>query len=285
MAGWRGMKSVLRQIFNHPRPIRAITRKMIEKCSLFSYQNRLDICAVERPHYGRCIFEATKLAARLDIPKISVIEFGCGGGNGILNAEMHIVEVSKLFAVEIELYGFDSGQGLPPLQDYRDFPYYFKPGQYQMDPNRLLQKLKFGKLVIGDVKESCKTFFADFGPAPIGCIFHDLDYYSSTIDAFTLFEADPEHFLPRVFLYFDDIIGNNTWLPSEFAGELLAIKEFNRRYSVKKIARNRAIRMEYPDQRWAHQIYIYHDFNHPKYNIFVADHEQAAHEGEIRLRS
>ena len=54
------------------------------------------------------------MASLLGYPKISVIEFGCGGGNGLLNAEMHINEVMKIFAVDIELYGFDSGSGSLP---------------------------------------------------------------------------------------------------------------------------------------------------------------------------
>ena len=84
------------------------------------------MCAVERPHYGHCIFEAAQLAHRLALPRISVIEFGCGGGNGLLNAEMHCVEVAKIFPdVAFELYGFDTGDGLPPpIEDYRDFPHY-----------------------------------------------------------------------------------------------------------------------------------------------------------------
>jgi hypothetical protein len=269
-----------RWLLRHPR----LTREFILRFSLFSYRDRLDLCAVDRPHYGRCIFEATALAARLKYPRISVIEFGCGGGNGLLNAEMHIAEISKIFPIEIELYGFDTGEGLPPQQDYRDFPHYFKPGQFRMDPSNLRGRLKRGKLVLGNVKDTCKTFFSDFNPAPIGCLFHDLDFYSSTSDALTLFEAEPVHFLPRIFMYFDDIIGNNTWLTSEFAGELLAIEEFNRQHASKKIAANRCLPLDYPGQRWSHQIYIYHDFGHPKYNTFVADDEQVMHEADIRLQ-
>ena len=64
---------------------------------------------------------------------MSVIEFGCGGGNGQLHAEMHIKEVMKLCSVDIELYGFDAGSGLPSPVDYRDMPHYFRAGLYEMD--------------------------------------------------------------------------------------------------------------------------------------------------------
>jgi hypothetical protein len=278
------MISMLARALAYPTPYRAeLARRLIQKFSLFSYRDRLEICAVDRPHYGHCIFEAAHLAARLGHSRISVIEFGCGGGNGLLNAEMHIAEVEKIYPVTIELYGFDSGTGLPPLKDYRDFPHYFMPGQFNMDADKLRQKLLRGKLVLGNVIETCKTFFADFSPAPIACIFHDLDFYSSTRDALSLFDADPAHFLPRVFMYFDDTVGNdNTWLVSEFAGELLAIEEFNQEHATQKIAANRYLQIKYP--AWGHQIYIRHDFHHPQYNVFVADDAQRKHEKNIKLR-
>jgi len=280
------MKDLLLQIMNHPRPLSvALARKLIVKFSLFSYLDRLRMCAVERPHYGHCIFEAAQLAHRLALRRISAIEFGCGGGNGLLNAEMHCAEVARIFPdVVFELYGFDTGEGLPPpIEDHRDFPHYFKRGLYEMNPNTLRSRLKFATLVLGDVKDTCRTFFEQYHPAPIGCVFHDLDFYSSTRDAFALFEGDPAFFLPRVFMYFDDIMGNNTWLISEFAGELLAIDEFNQTHSSKKIAANRCLPLLYAHQWWAHQIYIYHDFAHPLYNRFIADPEQMGHENDIRM--
>jgi hypothetical protein len=148
---------------------------------LVPYRDRLFVNAVKRAHYAHCIYEAAQLASRLTYPKVSVIEFGCGGGNGLLDAEMHIAEIAKIFPLNIELYGFDTGTGLPPGEDYRDLLHYFRTGQFQMH-----------------VKDTCKTFFADYDPAPIGCVFHDLDFYSSTRDALTLFDADNAHFLPRV---------------------------------------------------------------------------------------
>jgi hypothetical protein len=118
------MKQTLLKLLSHPVPLRVVaTRKLVRRFSLFSYPERLDIGAVERPHYGHCIYEAAKLATRLKYPEISVIEFGCGGGNGLLNAEMHIVEIEKLFPVKVQLYGFDNATGLPPTEDYRDFPH------------------------------------------------------------------------------------------------------------------------------------------------------------------
>lgn len=279
------MSGMLLRWLNHRTPVGVfLARRAIQTFSLFSYEDRLRICAIDRPHYGHCLFEAAKLAARLNYSRISAIEFGCGGGNGLLSAEMHISELEKLFQVKFELYGFDSGGGLPDAKDYRDFPHYFNSGQFTMDVDQLRSKLKRAEIVIGNVRDTCKNFFDKYQPAPIGCIFNDLDYYSSTKDSFNIFNADNRHFLPRVFMYFDDTIGDNTWLTSEFAGELLAVEEFNRNNSTKKIAHNRAMPAIYPDQWWVNQIYIYHDFEHPRYNDFVASAEQRLHESRIRLR-
>lgn len=279
------MSSRLPRILCHQAPLRVtLARKVIQAFSLFSYEDRLRICAIDRPHYGHCLYEAAKLAARLGYPSVSAIEFGCGGGNGLLNAEMHISELEKIFPVKFELYGFDSGEGLPPPKDYRDFPHYFKPGNFKMDAQQLRSRLNRAHLVIGNVKDTCGSFFTEHKPSPVGCIFHDLDYYSSTTDAFTLFNAGSKQFLPRAFMYFDDTIGDNTWSVNEFAGELLAIDEFNRDHRFQKIAINRPMRHIFSDQWWSHQIYVYHDFQHPAYNNFVADEEVTMYENAITLR-
>jgi hypothetical protein len=279
------MHDILLKILTYPRPLRVVlARKIIKALSLFSYEDRLSIGAIDRPHYGYCIFQAARLASLLNYSKISIIEFGCGGGNGLLNAEKQITEVMKLFEVDIELYGFDSGSGMPPPRDYRDMPHYFRAGLYDMDRQSLERKLKRARLVIGDVRDKCATFFQECNPAPIGCMFMDLDYYYSTSDALTLFDAEASNFLPRVSMYFDDIIGNDVWLCNEFTGERLSIEEFNQGHRLKKISKNYHVSTIYPNSWWPEHVYVFHDFEHPRYNDFVADREQMRHEGSIKLK-
>ncbi|HEY5681248.1 MAG TPA: hypothetical protein VIS55_14360 [Pseudomonadales bacterium] len=45
------------------------------------------------------------------------------GGNGLVEMERIAREVEPLFGVGIEIWGFDSGKGLPAPRDYRDLPY------------------------------------------------------------------------------------------------------------------------------------------------------------------
>jgi hypothetical protein len=270
----------------HRMPLRTVlAKRFIKQFSLFSYEKRLSIEAVERPNYGYCIFQAARLAGLLNYPSISVIEFGCGGGNGLVNAESHINEIVKRFSVNIDLYGFDAGSGLPEPADYRDMPHYFRSGLYEMNRDKLERRLKRTELVIGDIKETCATFLREYKPAPIGCVLHDLDYYSSTRDALTLFDGEPSCFLPRVFMYFDDLVGDDTWLCNEYTGERLAIKEFNQKHEYKKICKNQFVSKRYPNSWWPDLIYIHHDFKHPRYNDFVADKEQAEHQNAIRLET
>jgi hypothetical protein len=280
------MKQALLKILASPYPLRVmLIRRLVNwRRGPPSYLDRLAIGDLDRPHYAYCIFQAAKLAWLLKYPRISIIEFGCGGGNGLINAEMHIREVSKIFPVEIELYGFDMESGLPAPQDYRDMPHYFQRGFYSMDRRALEQRLTFTKLVIGDVKDTCATFFHHHDPAPIGCMFFDLDFYSATRDALALIDVDVSRFLPRVFVYFDDIIGDDVWLCNDFTGERLAIEEFNRDHSAQKISKCYYLPFHYPNLSWPHQIYVYHDFKHPRYNDFVGAREQSWHAQFIKLK-
>jgi hypothetical protein len=185
---------------------------------------------------------------------------GVARGEGLLNVEYHVENIRKELDIEFEIYGFDAVTGLPDTSDYRDIKYRFVAGDYAMDRQALEAKLKYAKLVLGDVKETCSNFFEAYNAAPIGCILFDLDYYSSTRDAFRLFEAGEDHHLPRVFCYFDDIMGTN-----EFIGELRAIAEFNETHESMKIAKPYglyALRMEL----WNEKIFTFHDFAHSQYN-------------------
>ena len=165
------MKRRALSIMFRPEPLRIIlARKIVKTFNLLSYQDRVAIGAVVRPPYAYCIFQAAQLASLLGYPRISILEFSCGGGNGLVVAEKHIAETEKIFDVKLDLYGFDMGSGLPKPRDYRDIPHLFKGGLYKMDVDAVQRRLKAAKLLIGDVRETCASFFKDYNPAPIGCI-------------------------------------------------------------------------------------------------------------------
>ena len=62
-----------------------------------------------RPHYHSVIFECTQTALKLNLKKISIIEFGVAGGNGLLTIEKYCKKISKKYGIQFEIYGFDFG--------------------------------------------------------------------------------------------------------------------------------------------------------------------------------
>ena len=202
------------------------------------------------------------------------------GGNGLLALEKAATLVGELIGVDIDVYGFDMGSGMPKPIDYRDLPNLYSEGQFSMDTDKLMSKLTSAELIIGNVKETVPQFMKK-AFAPIGFISIDLDYYSSTSDAFILLEGDYDCLMPRIFCYFDDIMG---FTFSEFTGERLAISEFNERNAMKKISPIFGLKFYLPNQYrqaiWAYAIYIAHLFEHPLYSRqdgLVATKQYATH--------
>ena len=56
------------------------------------------------------------------------------GGRGILYLEYHAKEIEKIYNIKIDIYGFDTGYGLPEPKGYRDLPYIWKKGFFEMFP-------------------------------------------------------------------------------------------------------------------------------------------------------
>ena len=248
-------------------------RPIIRKLNIGSFEFRLNMNALKRMHYAYICFYAAKLGKKLGYKKISVIEYGVAGGQGLLILEEYIKEIEKVFDIEIEIFGFDTGEGLPEPVDYRDLPYHWKKGFFEMNKDDLQKKLKKSKLVIGNIDSTSKSFFSSYNPAPIGAVIHDFDFYSSTKIALSMMCKNENFFLPRVFSYFDDTIGDELSLYNDFTGERLAINEFNDGNSYIKISKPYHLKALKP-QIWHNQIWICHFFNHPKYNHFISDENQ-----------
>ncbi len=257
-----------------PAPMRSTTLKVMEKFSIGSYKARVELGAAQRPHYGHCLYTAADLAARLGLKKISALEFGVAAGAGLLSLEYHASEIEKLFGVEIELYGFDTGKGLPAPQDYRDLPHHWAEGFYEMDREALEKRLTRAKLVLGNVENTVPSFFEEFKPAPVGAILFDLDFYSSTMAAFKLLEAAPERLLPRIWCYFDDVAGNHIQAYSDYAGVRGALNDYNAADESRKFSPAYYLLCGKYTAEWHKRIWIHHDFSHPLYTKFVSEENQ-----------
>jgi hypothetical protein len=178
--------------------------------------------------------------------------------------------------VTIHVSGFDSGKGMPAPTDYRDLPHVWGQGFYAMEEAKLRARLSSStELVIGDVAEAVLQWNA---LAPVGFVAFDLDYYSSTKAALSLFEAsDARPHLPRVYCYFDDIIWPERACHNEYVGELRAIREFNDAHTSLKVCPIHLLHHTLPHRSaWSDAMYVLHDFQHPLYSRNITGTDEAA---------
>jgi Rps23 Pro-64 3,4-dihydroxylase Tpa1-like proline 4-hydroxylase len=219
-----------------------------------------------RSAYLWSLLHAGSVARTLGYPTIAALEFGVAGGNGLVALEAAADRVRSAFGIEVAVYGFDSGRGLPPPSDHRDAPFLMATGDFPMDEVKLRARLRSTTLKIGLIAETLPEFLEETR-APVGFVSVDVDYYSSTVDVLRLFDAAPELLLPRVMCYFDDVVGY-PW--GDFNGERLAIAEFNDAHPQRKISPLYGLRHSLPksqfNSRWADAMYLAHFFDHPRYN-------------------
>jgi hypothetical protein len=219
-----------------------------------------------KPAYVWGVVQGVALAKVLRIPEVSVIEFGVAGGAGLLSLERTAELTEARTGVKVNVYGFDTGVGLPRPTDHRDQPNMWFEGQLPMDKGLLESKLRRASLRIGLVRDTVAAFMAE-QPAPIAFISFDLDLYSSTRDAFSVFDAPDERLLPRIVTYFDDILGHSY---NDFAGERLAISEFNDEHDRRKMSPIYGLRNFVPREFFVSQfwdgMYFTHMFDHSLYN-------------------
>jgi hypothetical protein len=91
-----------------------------------------------------------------------------------------------------------------------------------------------------------------------------------------LFAGDHVYFLPRVFCYLDDTVGDDDQVVhSEYVGELAAVREFNEASGAMKISPINGLRHKrVVAAPWNDSIYVLHRFDHPEYGTYVG-REQA----------
>ena len=256
------------QLYGPLRLARALRRRALRLTPFLDAKIRYD--AFERPQFAYGLYQAARQAKALGYSSFSAIEFGVAGGNGLIAMERIAEEIGRAMNLRVEVYGFDTGQGMPPPADYRDAPFIWNSGQFRMDVQALQARLKSAKLIIADVEDGIRTFLTRMEAAPIGFVSFDMDYYSSTVKAFSLCDASHEAFLPRAIFYFDDIVGDDSELHCEFIGELLAIREFNEAHATMKIAQihGLASKRMFPDH-WNVKTFVMHRFEHPRYCDFA----------------
>jgi hypothetical protein len=234
------------------------------------FERRLTWDAHPYPQYAYSLHKAAVLAQRLGVPEISAVEFGVAGGRGLVQLEQHARDVTALTQVKVRVFGMDSGGGLPPASTNKDLPYIWRAGQFQMDHDALRARLQSAQLLLGDVGDTVPKLIEAVEGAPVGFVSFDLDYYSSTARALELFDASDDRLLPRVFCYFDDLIGADDELHCEFAGEQLAINEFNAAHAERKLGQIQGLRWKRRVPAvWNDTTFVLHCFEHPQYSQYI----------------
>ena len=232
-----------------------------------SYRSKIFFDLIIRQQHAFGLLKAAERAQKLGYKSVSVIEFGVASGAGLMNIQKIATRIQKMTGVKFEIYGFDNIIGMPPHKDFRDHPDLYKEGDFPMS-RELLKKHLDGNtfLIEGYIKENIKSFLHNLSPeSPIGFVSIDVDYYSSTKDALTVFDDKYSKYLDIVYLYFDDIqLEEHNGL----CGELLAISEFNQRHKrriIEKFAFLENTRI-FKHANWLKHIRLLHILDHPHRN-------------------
>jgi len=240
-------------------PFRLLARAFVRSAPI-SVRVKAAWDAVSRPQYLVGLLAAADEARSEGVKSISAIEFGVAGGSGLLALAEYAEAVTRETGVAIDVYGFDLAVGLPSFcGDYRDHPDQWRPGDYPMNEGSLRRRLAGrATLLLGDVAETVPAFVAGIQASPIGFIAVDLDLYSSTRDALNVLTLPGKRMLRHVVMYFDDI---DLVFCHRYAGELLAIEEFNTTPATVKIDVCRGIQngRAFPDSAWLRKMYVAHD--------------------------
>jgi hypothetical protein len=215
-----------------------------------------------RPQYAWGVVWGAYLARALGIKRVSVMELGVAGGNGLVVLEAIAEKVKSYLGIDIDVYGFDSGTGSPKPTDYRDAPNLLQEGVYPMDAEKLKKRLRRAELVLGPIDCTIQSFIQS-KPAPVAFVAFDMFLYSATIKALKLFEADEKTLLPRIQCYFGASTG---YTHSEFSTDRLAISEFNDAHKLRKISPCYGLDITVPGSKaWAGRMFLAHIFDHSLY--------------------
>src|SRR5277367_899693 len=173
-----------------------------------SYKTKIAFDLVVRQQYAFSLLKTAELAQAQGLKSVTVIEFGVAAGAGLLNICNISSHITRLTGVEFQIFGFDSGHGMPPPCDHRDHPEVFSEGSFPViDRSALVRALpQNARLILGDIQETLPHFMAGLtAGSPLGFVVIDVDYYSSAKDYLNIFLGEADRYLPCTLVYLDDI--------------------------------------------------------------------------------
>jgi hypothetical protein len=222
---------------------------------------------VPRQPYAFGLGEAFRLASRnkkkLSIKRLVIVEFGVASGAGLLNLCRISEKLSTYYGLDVKLIGFDSGEGMPPPVDFRDHPEKYLDGDFPPHDRKLLDSSlpSNAEVVYGPILNSLGQLDEMLTEGDIiSFVSIDVDYWSSTVDCLKIFDNEGLSFLPLLPMYFDDV---NNVDHHPYAGELLAIIEYNKQSASKKIVQMNQLRnwRLFKNALYLEQMYWFYDFS------------------------
>ena len=253
------LKILFLRIIGYEKPLRVAFLKYLS-LKFFTF----------RPHYETLMYESAKSAIKLGYNKIDVIELGVAGGNGIKSLLKYKKKIKNIIDIKINIVGFDSGSGLPFIDNKKDLPFFWKQGDYT---NKSLDKLekedKNLSIFEGNIENTLDKYISK-NENKIGLILFDLDLYSSTKIFLNKIKklSEKNLLLPRIFCYFDDLFIADYHL-DDTNGEPLAIKEFNDQHKDIKLGKTFDHINDFKFPLAKGQIYTLHDLNNLDYNKYI----------------
>lgn len=229
-----------------------------------SFREKQSYGLISRPNYCYGMLRAADQANYFGHKEVTVLEFGVASGAGLLN----MVELAEVIGsdtgIKFNIVGFDSGEGLPKVQGFRDHAELWVDGDFKMeDKEELLKRLENNaQIIFGDINETVEDFVSSLSTqSPIGFVSIDVDVYTGTVSALRSLLGESKLYLPAVSMYFDDTA---FYYANEWAGELLAIKEFNNRNKLRKIDFDRSLSGTRPKttEAWYKSMYVFHVLDH-----------------------
>jgi hypothetical protein len=240
-----------------------------------NYKMKIACDLVVRQQYAFSLLKTAELAMAQGLKSVTVIEFGVAAGAGLVNICDISQNITKLTGIDFNIFGFDSGMGMPPPRDHRDHPELFSEGSYPLiDRSALIRALPHNaKLILGDIQETLPPFMAGLSAnSPVGFVVIDVDYYWSAKECLNVFLGAEDNYLPWTLVYLDDIgfESSNPW-----AGELLAVREFNEENEMRKIHLFEGLRHKrlFKHTSWIDQVYLLHVLDHGRRNVSGAPKE------------
>jgi hypothetical protein len=240
-----------------------------------NYRMRIACDLVVRQQYAFSLLKTAELAMAQGLKSVTVIEFGVAAGAGLVNICDICRNITKVTGIDFQIFGFDSGVGMPPPRDHRDHPEVFSEGSFPLiDRSALMRALPHNaRLILGDIQETLPDFMAGLSASsPVGFVVIDVDYYWSAKECLKVFLGAADNYLPWTLVYLDDIgfESSNPW-----AGELLAVREFNEENEMRKIHLFEGLRHKrlFKHTSWFDQVYLLHVLDHGRRSVRGAPKE------------